>query len=192
MKRGAILFVTTVLAVVLSACKPTGGRVPFYLANEDALRQLPEEDLLRMRDDILKQAGRQPDREVDDVPVSGRLLRGGALTVAGGREVADGEVELLELADGSLAVVLRNFRVANAPGLELFLEKEPLTPGTAAGKTLPGVKAGSLRGNAGTQNFTLPTGTDPAQLRYAVVWCGLFRMPFAVANLESVGEAPGE
>ena len=45
------------------------------------------------------------------------------------------------------------------------------------------IDLGKIKGNVGGQNYALPTGFDPNEHRFVLIWCERFSVPFAAAPL---------
>jgi hypothetical protein len=64
----------------------------------------------------------------------------------------------------------------SAPTLHVFLAK-------ADGKDVSAHKdLGSIKGNKGDMQYTIPPGTDPRQYKTVVIWNKAFGVPFARAE----------
>jgi hypothetical protein len=105
------------------------------------------------------------------VKVTTGQLRG----LAGHR--GSGEAAVWRQPDGSLLVRLEDFSVSNAPALVLYL-----VPGADRDRIEGGVRLGGLRGNQGSQNFTLPAGTPVGGEQTLLIWCDTFAVPVAGAT----------
>lgn len=183
----SLLVAGLALGAVWLRREPAERPLPFYLADVEALRRLPFEDVLRMRDNILEAAARQPDRvTIESAPADAERVAT-APWMPGARP-ASGRLVLLRSADGSWIARLEELRVANAPGLALYVSA---SAPAADGRFEPAsaVRAGELKGNAGSENFTLPADLEVSELKSATVWSDLFRMVFARAELQA--EGPG-
>ncbi len=152
---------------------------PFYMTDLAALRRLPEEDLLRMRDDILAEAAQLPDQPVEDELPAGDALATGQWRAAAGGSGA-GTAQLTKLEKGSRVVCLVGFHVTRAPDLRVEYA-------AAAGQFR---ELGPLRGNTGQQCFALPAnlGTGPiTRLRIRSV---IFQKTVAEADLTALNAEP--
>jgi hypothetical protein len=188
MRKIVVLTVAAAVAVGLFFAlrpAPSAPPLPFYLANPDALRRLPQEDLLRMRDNILEVAAAKPDRPITEpLPAGATATMRGSLFAASGHRSVSGTVRILRMPDNRLVARLEDFRVANAPDLHLYLlGEQPAETDPGSDLSRP-MNAGPLGGNAGSQNFPLPAGTDAARLRRAVIRCDLFGVTFSEAELK--------
>lgn len=164
-----LLLLTGAACLTSPGCHRSGE--PFYMKDVEALRRLPEEDRLRMRDDILDEAAQLPDQLVQDSPPEGPILQQGKLVSKGDRMVA-GTVAVRTTSDGSVVICLLDFRVPQAPDLQVEIE--------TAGKF---ESLGALRGNTGTQVIPRPeplANNDPTRLRIRAV---IFEATVAEADL---------
>jgi len=89
-----------------------------------------------------------------------------------------GIARILETKPGEFVLRFEEFSVRNGP--DLFVYLSPSADGYAAGA----VELGRLKATDGSFNYAIPTGTDVAALRSAVVWCKAFSVQFAHAPLE--------
>jgi hypothetical protein len=93
-----------------------------------------------------------------------------------------GRARVIATADGRRYVRFEDFETSNGPALKVYL--------SAARATGPGdgfddrfVELGDLKGNIGSQNYTIPAGVRLERYRSVVVWCRRFSVPFAAAPL---------
>lgn len=94
-----------------------------------------------------------------------------------------GEAALYQLADGSFILRFENFDVTNGPDLHVYLAKHP-DPTTTENVNDGGyLDLGSLKGNQGAQNYTIPAGTDIELYKSVVIYCQPFHVVFSVAPL---------
>ena len=87
-----------------------------------------------------------------------------------------GKAIVKELADGSRVLRLEDFETSNGPDVRVYL-----STGKPYGKDF--VDLGGLKGNVGSQNYTIPSGTDLDRYDTAVIWCRRFTVAFGVAKL---------
>lgn len=94
-----------------------------------------------------------------------------------------GDVSLYSLADGSFILRFENFNVTNGPDLHVYLVKavDPVTTDDVNSRGY--LDIGSLKGNQGAQNYTIPAGTDISQYNSVVIYCQPFHVVFSVAPL---------
>ncbi|MGH9157063.1 MAG: DM13 domain-containing protein [Acidimicrobiales bacterium] len=92
-----------------------------------------------------------------------------------------GEAAIYRQPDGSHFVRLEDFDVSSGPGLVLHL-----VPGANRDDVGGGVKLGALKGNRGSQNFTVPPGTQLDLPLTILVWCEPFTVAIAGATQSTV------
>ncbi len=94
-----------------------------------------------------------------------------------------GDAALYPLEDGSFILRFENFNVTNGPDLHVYLAKnaDPVTTDDVNNSGY--LDLGSLKGNQGAQNYTIPAGTDISQYKSVVIYCQPFHVVFSVAPL---------
>lgn len=92
---------------------------------------------------------------------------------------ASGTVNLYQQPDGSFVVGLEGIDVEPGPDYKLYV-----VPGSGKEEPEDGaVDLGDLKGNQGTQFYTVPAGTDVASGEWTVlIWCRAFAVPIAGAT----------
>ncbi len=70
-------------------------------------------------------------------------------------------------------VRLQDFEVTRGPDLRV----------SAITNSGARVDLGALKGNAGNQNYKIPSSTDPDDIASIEIWCRAFNVTFAIANL---------
>lgn len=110
-------------------------------------------------------------------------LRAGMFQDADSFHKGSGQALIYRLPGGGHLLRLENFRVTNGPRLHVLLVRHP-NPQKRAEVKEPGfVDLGRLKGNIGSQNYTLPPGVDPAAHGSVVIYCKPFQVIFSVATL---------
>lgn len=97
-----------------------------------------------------------------------------------------GTVKLVRLADGSHVVRLENLDTSNGPDLRVWLTDAPVKEGTAGWRVFDDgeyVSLGKLKGNKGSQNYTVPADVDPSRYTSVSIWCDRFDVSFGAAEL---------
>ncbi|MDT6986533.1 DM13 domain-containing protein [Streptomyces lusitanus] len=97
-----------------------------------------------------------------------------------------GRVRLLRLADGSHVVRLEDLDTSNGPDLRVWLTDAPVKEGRAGWHVFDDgayVSLGKLKGNKGSQNYTVPAGTDLSRYTSVTIWCDRFDVSFGAAEL---------
>ncbi|MYS91232.1 MULTISPECIES: DM13 domain-containing protein [Streptomyces] len=115
----------------------------------------------------------------------------GPVTLARGELIShehstSGTVRLVRLADGSHVVRLENLDTSNGPDLRVWLTDAPVRQGRAGWHVFDDgdhVSLGKLKGNKGSQNYTVPQDVDPARYSSVSIWCDRFDVSFGAAEL---------
>ncbi|RSN20121.1 electron transporter [Streptomyces sp. WAC 05977] len=110
-------------------------------------------------------------------------------TLISHEHTTSGDVRILRAADGSLVLRLENLDTSNGPDLRVWLTDAPVIPGKDGWFVFDDgayVSAGKLKGNKGSQNYTLPAGTDLARYSSVTIWCARFSVSFGAAELAKV------
>ncbi|MFF7726922.1 DM13 domain-containing protein [Streptomyces sp. NPDC008001] len=116
----------------------------------------------------------------------------GVRTLATGRLIShehhtSGSVRVLRLPDGSRTLRLENLDTSNGPELKVLLSDAPVKPGQdgwhvfddGAHRSL-----GSLKGNKGDQNYSVPADVDLSRYTSVSIWCDRFDVSFGAAALK--------
>ena len=102
--------------------------------------------------------------------------------VAGAHDTA-GTVTVYKLDNGDRLLRLTNFHTSNGPAVHIYLTsagKVNANGDVTSGKYLD---LGSLKGNIGDQNYTIPSSVDLADYHSVSVWCARFHVNFGAAQL---------
>ncbi len=118
----------------------------------------------------------------------------GPRTLASGELIShehatSGTVRLVRLDDGSHVVRLENLDTSNGPDLRVWLTDAPVKQGKAGWHLFDDgkyVSLGKLKGNKGSQNYTLPSGVNPSSYSSVSIWCDRFNVSFGAAELTRV------
>jgi hypothetical protein len=97
-----------------------------------------------------------------------------------------GTVQLVRAPDGSRYLRLEDLDTSNGPLLKVWLTDAPVRPGKDGWHVFDDgrhVDLGALKGNKGSQNYTVPAEVDLAQYRSVTIWCARFRVSFGAAEL---------
>ena len=109
-------------------------------------------------------------------------LESGSL-VAGAHDTA-GTVTIYKLDNGDRLVRFTDFHTSNGPDVHIYLTsatKVNSNDDVTSGKYLD---LGSLKGNIGDQNYTIPAGTNLDDYHSVSVWCARFHVNFGAAQLK--------
>lgn len=85
-------------------------------------------------------------------------------------------------AGQTLILRLDAFTVTNGPDLHVILTKHA-SPKTSRDVNDGYLEVAKLKGNSGSQNYTLPAGTSLSEYRTVVIYCRPFHVVFATAPL---------
>lgn len=98
-------------------------------------------------------------------------------------QTGQGTVTVYRLADGSHALRLDRFFVTANVDLEITFSPLEAPRTTSEFMGAPWVRAAPLDITAGSLNFAVPPGVDPAGYRSVVIWCPLIDSAYAAATL---------
>ncbi|MER5716372.1 DM13 domain-containing protein [Streptomyces sp. NPDC002132] len=112
-------------------------------------------------------------------------------TVAAGALIShehdtSGSVKLVRLPDGSHVVRLEDLDTSNGPDLRVLLTDAPVKEGRAGWRVFDDgahVSLGKLKGNKGSQNYTVPADVDLSRYTSVSIWCDRFDVSFGAAPL---------
>jgi hypothetical protein len=128
-------------------------------------------------------------RVVNEPATTEAIPAGAPATVAQGSFVGaddfhkgEGTATLYRAASGHV-LRLDAFKVTNGPDLHVILTKHPM-PRTRADVQQGYVEVAKLKGNIGSQNYTLPAGLTLADYQAVVIYCKPFHVVFATARLQ--------
>ena len=94
----------------------------------------------------------------------------------------EGKATIYKLADGSHVLRFEDFKVTNGPDLRVLLVKSANPQGR--GDLDSGYEElGKLKGNIGSQNYTIPGSIDADGYGSIVIYCKPFHVVFSVAPL---------
>jgi hypothetical protein len=114
-------------------------------------------------------------------PAGPQLLAGGPFRSLNRYETT-GTAGIYQLDDGSRVLRLEDFATSNGPDLQVWLSS---APAAAEGREYAEgfVDLGTLKGNIGNQNYTIPADVDLAEYRSVVIWCRRFTVGFGSAPI---------
>jgi hypothetical protein len=115
----------------------------------------------------------------------------GPVTLASGELIShehttSGTVKLVRLADGSRIVRLENLDTSNGPDLRVWLSDAEVKEGPEGWHLFDDgayVSLGKLKGNKGSQNYTVPADIDLSRYSSVSIWCDRFDVSFGAAEL---------
>jgi hypothetical protein len=94
-----------------------------------------------------------------------------------------GNATIYQLAGGERVLRLTGFETSNGPDVHVLLGKAADAKDNDAVKSAGYVDLGSLKGNIGDQNYTIPTDVDLAAYNSVTIWCNRFSVNFGTAPL---------
>jgi hypothetical protein len=108
-----------------------------------------------------------------------------------GAHDTSGTVAIYRADGGSQILRLTNFKTSNGPDVHVYLvaanDASDNETVTKAGFT----DLGSLKGNEGDQNYTVPASVDLAKYRAVTIWCKRFSVNFGTAPLQQQRQPAG-
>lgn len=107
-------------------------------------------------------------------PTEAVLIGTGSFTGVEGHTVS-GQVNLIQQPDGSYLVQFPDLDAENGPDLVVWL--------TTDDTSSPVIELGELKGNQGSQEYVIPSGTSVEDFSTVVIWCRRFSVGFAEAPL---------
>ena len=118
-------------------------------------------------------------------PAGPIILKQGQFQDIDGFHKGTGTATIYQAADGSRLLRLENFKVTNGPDLHVVLSPyEGPQESDGRLKTEGYVDLGSLKGNIGNQNYTVPDAVDIGIQNSVTIWCKPFNVIFSVAVLQ--------
>ncbi|MBA3330448.1 MAG: DM13 domain-containing protein [Actinobacteria bacterium] len=93
---------------------------------------------------------------------------------------ASGMAAVVELGSGERVLTFTDLETDNGPDLRVYLVAGPVVNDGDVGDF---VDLGGLKGNKGTQQYSVPAGTDTERYSTVVIWCRAFTVSFAKAEL---------
>jgi hypothetical protein len=98
-----------------------------------------------------------------------------------------GTASLYRLPGGRLALRLERFGTSANGGLFVWLSRAERPTTTKRAFTAPHSTLAALKSTLGDQNYLLPRGTDPEDVRSVVIWCAPVRIAYTAATLRRPG-----
>jgi hypothetical protein len=135
-----------------------------------------QRDLKLKMDDL---AANMPDViTADAMPTGPTALSVGTFVGVDSFHNGSGKATVYSLEDGQNLLRFEDFDVTNGPALHVYLVKD------ASGDVDSGfIDLGELKGNKGSQNYTIAEDIDVTQYNSVVIWCKPFAVTFAIAPL---------
>jgi len=151
---------------------------------QEEVDAMPEEEQQEMMKKM-EEVGAKMEDKVMEEPLVEKVEEAAPTVVASGNfrdadsfHKGSGSATVYELPDSSQLLRFENFSVTNGPALSVYLVK-----GSDGDIGSGFLDLGKLKGNKGSQNYTIPAGTDLEQYGSVIIWCVPFKVLFAVAEL---------
>lgn len=94
-----------------------------------------------------------------------------------------GTATVYRYADGNRVLRFTDFHTSNGPEVHVYLVAAADAQDNRTVTDAGFVDLGSIKGNVGDQNYTLPADIDLAKYRAVTIWCKRFGVNFATAPL---------
>jgi len=97
-----------------------------------------------------------------------------------------GAVKILQYSDGSRILRIENLKTSNGPKLEVWLTDAPVIQGVDGWRVFDDgkfINLGALKGNIGSQNYSIPSETNLEDYSSISIWCERFSVSFGAAAL---------
>jgi len=97
-----------------------------------------------------------------------------------------GRATVLRQPDGTLTLRLSDFHTSNGPDVHVVLaaSDDPALQSPSPGKSLALIEVGTLKGNAGDQDYNLPAKTDLERFNTVAIYCERFQAVFGAGSLQ--------
>ena len=97
-----------------------------------------------------------------------------------------GSVKILKYSDGSRILRIEKLKTSNGPKLEVWLTDAPVIEGLDGWRVFDDGKffnLGALKGNIGSQNYSIPSEINLDEYSSISIWCERFSVSFGAAAL---------
>ncbi len=97
-----------------------------------------------------------------------------------------GSVKILQYSDGSRILRIENLKTSNGPKLEVWLTDAPVIEGLDGWRVFDDgkfINLGALKGNIGSQNYSIPREIELDDYSSISIWCERFSVSFGAADL---------
>jgi hypothetical protein len=95
-----------------------------------------------------------------------------------------GSATIYRMGDGSHVLRFTNFNTSNGPDVHVYMVASDDAKDAATVEQAGFIDLGSIKGNVGDQNYTLPSNLDLAKYRAVSIWCKRFSVNFGAAALK--------
>lgn len=97
-----------------------------------------------------------------------------------------GSVKILKYSNGTRILRIENLKTSNGPKLEVWLTDAPVIEGLDGWRVFDDgkfINLGALKGNIGSQNYSIPSETNLDDYSSISIWCERFSVSFGAADL---------
>ena len=97
-----------------------------------------------------------------------------------------GSVKILKYSDGTRILRIENLKTSNGPKLEVWLTDAPVIEGLDGWRVFDDgkfINLGALKGNIGSQNYSIPNEIELDDHSSISIWCERFSVSFGAADL---------
>lgn len=97
-----------------------------------------------------------------------------------------GSVKILKYSDGTRILRIENLKTSKGPKLEVWLTDAPVIAGLDGWRVFDDgkfINLGALKGNIGSQNYSIPNETNLDDFSSISIWCERFSVSFGAAAL---------
>lgn len=113
------------------------------------------------------------EEEQEEMVNENMILKTGTFSGFDRQHSGSGTVNIISIDGNNYIRFEEDFSVTNGPDLYVGLGEN--------GEYIKGSELEKLKGNLGSQNYELPSGMDPENVKEVWVWCKAFSVPFAKA-----------
>ena len=159
----------------------------FELPSAAELEAMSEEERANLEAEVMATAAVMPIKKISDSMPEAEpepvVVSKGEFVGQDASHQGSGTATIYRLSEGHL-LRFEQFDVTNGPDLHVILTGHP-SPTTSAELHETYIDLGSLKGNVGNQNFTIPAGVQVEPYQSVVIYCKPFQVIFAIAKLRS-------
>ncbi|GIK62342.1 MAG: hypothetical protein BroJett018_01360 [Chloroflexota bacterium] len=186
-KRRIILMVSIILAIPVSALAWWLGS-PLFLKDE-VNEELPENLIIITSATADSEAVLTSDASENDTPetettteqVTAVEVKRGSFRDGDSFHQGSGDAIIYQLSTGEHLLRFENFEVTNGPDLHVYL----VPRANQDSVNINGyIDLGALKGNIGSQNYTIPAEVKIPTEASVIIWCEPFAVLFSVASLQ--------
>jgi hypothetical protein len=145
-----------------------------------------EEALPRLMDTTVATKDTTSEKDYEKVVDSPEVLAEGKFITH--EHATTGSVKILKYSDGSRILRIENLKTSNGPKLEIWLTDAPVIEGLDGWRVFDDGKffnLGALKGNIGSQNYSIPSEINLDDFSSISIWCERFSVSFGAAALRA-------